>query len=912
MLALRKTPVPEPLATTSSSAFPAAPQGEPAPPRRHWGRWLLLGALALLVGLALVARFYLDPWLHKKLEQQVTAQTHGQYHLQVGELRTSLWRRAIRLSRVRLRPATALADTLPRVRLDVARLNITGIGLLALLRKGVVPIDSIVLDSARIDVLALARKPVKNAQKPLHERLPLHLKGLEIEYLGLLRTRATYLPGTEPNARFERADLRAHQLLISPAGAADTLRLGYATAWNLRLQRAQGQLAGHRLALAGARLSTADRLLQLDSLRLRPQGPGQPRRPQVGLALLRLRLTGLDAAALLHRHRFRADSLRLQTPTLTARLPAQAAAAAAAANPNPARPFLRKLELAHLLVNGGSLRVARMSEELKVSEIELSGTGLRYDPAAAPDSSRVLFAENWNVALGPSRATVAAHALRLAGLRLSTQARTVALRSVRIRPPAPGQGKRGAVRVDLTMPSLAITGLDAAALQHQQHLRAGTLTIRNTKLNFTPPAQPPPPVWKLLSGFVRRSDVERLVVKNTDVQIGGLRHSPQIFGLNLTGSSIRIDSLAARMPARIAYAKSWQANSGLVTAPFDPPYYRAASQKMRLDTDARTLVFTAMSLTPAYSPAGMNRHKGYQAPAVSIKLSSLTAQGLDFAALVRRADFRIARLTVQRPVVRIASDGRGPINPNYSKVSPEEMRKLPVLVDVRRLDIQEGNLYSSYRSPLTPLVGKMSINRFNGRFYNLSNDPRRQTAATPLTGKATTYLQNRCRLDARVSMYLLDPRGRHRVWGAFGPGQFAMLNAMTVPTRLVSFKRGNVRRLRFDMRADRQGVSGTTWAEYSGLQLTLLRYDKADAEIEKSRFTRLKSKLANFLVIRDQNPRKGGEFRTGEMTSTREPRFSVFTLWRQGIVSGLFNSVGIPRKLAQKLSESKDEAPLPK
>ena len=66
------------------------------------------------------------------------------------------------------------------------------------------------------------------------------------------------------------------------------------------------------------------------------------------------------------------------------------------------------------------------------------------------------------------------------------------------------------------------------------------------------------------------------------------------------------------------------------------------------------------------------------------------------------------------------------------------------------------------------------------------------------------------------------------------------------------------------------------------------------------------------LVIRDQNPRKRGTLVTGEMTSTREPRFSVFTLWRQGMVSGLFHSVGVPQKLAQNLSENKDEAPLPK
>ena len=91
----------------------------------------------------------LDPWLRRTLEKQVTEQTQGQYRLQVGELRTSLWQRAVRLQNVRLRPAAQVADTLPRMRLDVARLHVTGIGLLALLRKGVVPIDSVVLDSVR-------------------------------------------------------------------------------------------------------------------------------------------------------------------------------------------------------------------------------------------------------------------------------------------------------------------------------------------------------------------------------------------------------------------------------------------------------------------------------------------------------------------------------------------------------------------------------------------------------------------------------------------------------------------------------------------------------------------------------------------------------------------------------------------
>ncbi|WP_457064822.1 hypothetical protein [Hymenobacter sp. UYAg731] len=894
---------PTALSPLSASPAPEVPTSRP----RRWV-WWLLGVVGLLLGLTLVAQRLLDPWLRRKLEQQVSTQTHGQYRLQVGALHTSLWQRAVRLSGLRLRPAATVADTLPRVRLDVAQLDVTGIGLLALLRKGVVPIDSVVLDSARLDVLALAQKPTRNAGKPLHEQLPLNLKGLNIGYFGLLHTRASYQPGgaqAAPTTRFRRADLSAQNLLISSAGAADSQRLDYAIGWNLRLQHAQGQAAGHRLAVAGLTVSTADQLIQLDSGRVQPLGTTSAGQPRVDLFLPRLRLTGLRAAALQHQHRFRADSLLIQQPQFTAILQANHSAGKS----KSATDYLKSLDLAHLAVQGGYLHLTGAASDPTIHGLAVAGTALHFDSVNAPDAQQVFFAKAWEVALGRSQATVAAHALALGSLHLSTSAGTFSVRSVRIRPPAPGQGKPGGVRVDLTLPGLALTGLDAKALQ-QKHLKAQSLVLDRPDLDFTPPVQPPPPFWKLLSKQLRRSDVAVVRVNHADVRFGRWRHAPQVRDLNATGTAIRIDSAANADPGRIAYARAWLLNTGRLSAPFDPPFYQASSAHVHLDTNAQQLVFNDMLLHPQFSPIGMNLHKGYQAPAVTIKVKALNLTGLAFKGLVDHGDFRLKRVTVQSPVVTIASDGRGPINPNRSKISPEEMLNLPVIVDVPRLDLVNGNIYTTYRSPLTPLAGTMNINRFNGTFYNLSNDRRHQTATRPLTGKASTYLQNQCRLDAQVSMYLLDPKGRHRIWGAFGPGPFAMLNSMTVPTKLVEFKSGNVQRIRFDMQVDRQGSTGTMRTEYTDLQLKLLGYK--DEEVKKKLLKNIISKAVNVIVIRDQNPRKRGELVTGEMKSTREPRFSVFALWRQGVISGLFNNVGVPQKIAQKLSEAQDQAPLPK
>ena len=731
--------------TTADSAAPHRPQPETPAPRRHWGRWLL-GIVGLLVVVVFVALQLLDPWLRRTLEKQVAQQTHGQYRLQVGGLHTSLWQGTIRLRDLRLRPAATVADTLPRLRLDVAQLNVTGVGLWALLRKKQVPIDSVVLDSARIEVLALARRPTKNAGKPLHERLPLKITGLQIGYFGLLNTQAAYLPNTPTSGSFERADVSAHDLLISPAGAADTQRLAYAAAWQLAVAQARAEAVSHRLTLGRLRFSTASRRVELDSLR--------------------------------------------------------------------------------------------------------------------------------------------------------------------IRQPAPGQGKKGAVRISLQLPRLVVAGLQATEWLHQDHLQADSLLIESPDVAFTPPTQAPPDLWKLLSPLARRTDLAHLVVRHGKLKVNALAHAPSVQTIEATGTGIQVDSLAKHAPRRIAYAQTWTAQLGRLAASFDAPYYAAHIAHLRLSTAARSITMTELALTPHFGPVQMNLRHGYQVPQLTVKVPELVVSGLDFGALIRHGEVHAARATVRRPVVHIASDGRGPINPHQSIITPEEMRKVDTRIDVRRLDLVAGNLYTRYRSPLSPVVGTISINRFSGTLRNVSNDPRRQTTATPLTGTATAYLQNRCRMTVNLAVPLLDPAGHHRVWGSFGPGPFAMLNSMTVPTRLAEFKKGNVQGITFALQGDKKQVTGTMTTRYTGLQLELLSYKKG--EIKQSLVKKVISKVANVLAIRDENPRKGGRVVSGDMTSKREPLFSVFVLWRQGVVSGLLNNIGLPKPLARKISESQDVAPLPK
>jgi hypothetical protein len=702
----------------------------------------LLGlALLLLLGLAWL-KWGLDPWLRRKLEQQVATATHGQYRLQVATLRTRLLARSLHLRGLALRPATpTLADTLPRFEAHLARLDLHGLGLLALLRGRTVPIDSLTLDSLRVHVAALARRPAPpRPAPPLYEQQPLRLG-----YLRLRRVGGSFGPAQAPTGALASGEVSARDLLFTAAGAADTQRLAFAANWRAVLLGARAELGGHRIR-AG-----------------------------------------------------RVDFL----------------------------------------------------------------------------SDKQFFA----------------------------------LDSLRIVPPAPGRGTPGAVRVDYTMRRVRVHGLQAAAWQHQQHLRADSARLSAPRLTFRPPAQAPPPLWKLLEKVFRRADIGQLAFDDGYLAVAGVREQPAVQHISGTAQGLRIDSLSEQPAARrVLYARQWVGQAGPITGVLLPPLYPVSIAHAFLNTERQALRLTTLTMRPTLTPAQLNRRNGYQSTQLTVRMAELRAQGFDFKQLSANSHLRIARLTAERPFLQASSDGRGPINRRPSYLSPERVREVRAHFDVRELDFKDGTIVALSRSAETPLVGKFTLNRLNIKFRNVTNDPSRMSLARPLTATATGYLQNICRAEASLTTSLLDPLGRQHLRGSFGPAPFSILNPLMRPTRLVSFRSGQVQRLDFDEYLDRQHIRGEVRARYTDLKLRMLDYK--GGEVKRTLLTRLKTGAVN-LVVRNQNPRPGGRFVTGDIDASRELEFSVFSAWRQGLIVGFLNNVGVPQKMATDYGQSGGSTALP-
>ena len=705
--------------------------------KKPWVRWTLALLLTAATGLALLV-LALDPWLRRTLEKQVTQVTHGQYRLDIGSLRTRLWARSLHLQRLVLRPAGAVADTLPVATVQLAQLDLHGVGLLALLRGQVVPVDSLVLDSLLVQVAALARRPAPHPAPPFYQQHPLRLG-----HMALRHASGSYGPAAHPQAAATRLALSARDLLLTPAGAQDAQRLFFAAAWQVALGPATAEGGGHRVALGGGRFASESGRLVLDSVRVLP---------------------------------------------------------------------------------------------------------------------------------------------------------------------VPGAGKPGAVQLWLQVPQATLAGLQAARWQHRHQLVVDSARLRGS-LAFRPPAQAPPPLWQLIRPLARRVELGRLTIEDANFAVVGVAEKPAVQHIYATARAIRVDSGAARPGAgRVVYAQSWAGHTGQLAATLSPPVYPTSAEHLYVDTQARTLRLTGLTLRPTLSAAQLNLRNGYQLAQVALNLPVLRASDVDFGQLSTNSHVQAGAVVAERPVLQVSSDGRGPLNPNRSNLTPEALGKLRLHLDVRRVEVQQGTIVSLYRSPRSPLTGVFTLDKLHITLRNVSNDPRRMSGATPLRGEVTGLLQKSSPAHLWFTASTLDPLGRQHLWGTVGPASLGILNPMSRPTRLLAFE-GQVPQLSLDTYLDQQRITGQVRATYSGLKLTFLHYK--GGEVRKSLLNRVENGLINGLVLRDQNPRPGGRFVVGEVDLHREVKFSVFTAWKAALLDGMLRSAGVPAFVARKTSEASDHGALP-
>ncbi|MBC6607242.1 hypothetical protein H8B13_10470 [Hymenobacter sp. BT188] len=709
--------------------MPLLTEVQPEKKRRKWQLWLL-GA-TVVISVVVVALTKLDTWLHQTLEQQVTQASEGYYSLRIRELHTSLWNRSLTARGVQLRSSSRANEHLPPVRADVNLVRVQGIGLLSLLRKGVVPLNKLMVENIRLEVGKMPPSATRPS-KALYERLPLQVKGIRLNHLFLVNVGGNYRPDQQPVFSLGRGDLEAHDILISAAGAADSQRLGYARRASFHLTYAHVVAKEYVGRVKALQFSTERQLLALDSVRVLAVKQNKERAnnaARLTLSLPQVRLTGIQAYSLA-RKMVQADSLLLTSPDAT------------------------------LL-------------------------------ASSP----------------------------------TTKTKTLPL--------------------------------------HEQ-----------------------------LAPWLNRCVLRHVSLSGGQFRLPNIAGAPVVQAVRLQATDVRIDSLGASDPARIFYARAWKVRTGPATAVVDAPFYRAHYEKLHLDTRTGIAQADGLTLIPTMGPAEFARRKRLSASRLTARLTKLRLVGLDCAALARNGILVAKALELHNPRLQLTGDENYPPSTDLSVVSPEQLRRLPIRVNLGTAKIINLSFQSSEIAKGSKIPVDFTITRLNANISPFTNIPDSRIAGLSI-GRVSGWLEGKCFMQGVFKFNFTDPQGRHSLVGSFGPTPFAILNPVSEPSARIRFERGQVEYIQCNFQFDRRGARGTVWTRYSDLKVSFIKRSRGPDK--KNIFTRAESFLTNRLVVRGNNPRRPGQaLEPGKVEIGRDLTHSVFWVWRMAMIEGLLSSVGVP------------------
>ena len=233
----------------------------------------------------------------------------------------------------------------------------------------------------------------------------------------------------------------------------------------------------------------------------------------------------------------------------------------------------------------------------------------------------------------------------------------------------------------------------------------------------------------------------------------------------------------------------------------------------------------------------------------------------------------------ERPRLEVYRDKLVADDPNHKKMYGRLLRELPFLLDLPRVEVQNG--YVGYEEKTDPQAkaGRIIFNNLNARLLNVSN-----TYESPLKTEilAGAQFMDDAKVELDWSFDMNDPEEFF-----IAKGSFIDFNASSINPFLESNMRsrieGYVNSMYFTVSGNAANSSGEMKMKYRDLDFVILKEDR-------SGINKLLTTIGSIFVKQNQN-KEAPDFRYGQIEAERDATKSFFNyLWlnvRAGVKSTL-------------------------
>ncbi|RZA04006.1 MAG: hypothetical protein EOP47_00380 [Sphingobacteriaceae bacterium] len=427
-----------------------------------------------------------------------------------------------------------------------------------------------------------------------------------------------------------------------------------------------------------------------------------------------------------------------------------------------------------------------------------------------------------------------------------------------------------------------------------------SLTIINKRhaFNDTVKVGTPKTPYQIMKKVFKKLNIDSISLKDISVNYinksNTVAKSTALKHLDISISNIVIDSLSALDTTRFYYTKGIEVTLHDYKIAVPSGLYDVGLKRIYFSTAQRNLVLDDVSLTPRYNYTQFYKKNG-PGDIFTLKFKKIAIADIDLQRFLRDQKLYAGVMDVNKADVKIYN------NSNYKGKKTSKIGKDPhqalqrVALDMRltRLNIKNTNIKYSETDATTGYTGIIAFSNTNGYILNVTNDAPAKKKNRFMVARINTRFMDVAPLQVNFKFNLTDKGGAFNYSGTLGKFNGQVLDKLVKPLAMVHVKSADVERLTFNVDANNYGGKGNLKFYYKNLNVELLKKVEGQRELQTQGFI---SKIANSLIIANDNPDKKGNFRPGPISLKRDPTVSFFSFLYKGLLDGLKPSVGFSAK----------------
>ena len=433
------------------------------------------------------------------------------------------------------------------------------------------------------------------------------------------------------------------------------------------------------------------------------------------------------------------------------------------------------------------------------------------------------------------------------------------------------------------------------------------LTIINKRYDFndTVKVGKPKTPYEVIKKVFKQLRIDSISLKDISVNYinksNPVTKQTAIKNLDIDISNITIDSLSARDTGRFYYTKGINITLHNYKIATPDSMYFATLRTVFFSTAQRKIVLDKVALTPRYSRTAFYQKTGRSGDIFNLAFKKIDINDIDLQRFLREQKLYAGTLDVANAKVNIYSNNafKGKKSMKIGKDPHQALQKVALDMRLKRLNIKNTSVIYSETDANTQATGIISFTNTNGYILNATNDADIEKNNPFMTAHIKTTFMGAAPLAVNFKFNLTDKKGAFNYAGSLGSFDGRILDKLVKPLALVHVQSADVQRLDFNVDANNYYGKGKLEFYYKNLNVQLLKKVDGKTELQKQG---LISKLANALVINNDNPDKKGNFREGPIDLKREPTTSFFSFLYKALLDGLKPSVGFDKKTETKVN----------